>query len=44
MAQKRKLENYDDDYDFDTESLSSFGSDEDFIKFYISCIFLVFSI
>ncbi|GFV70641.1 hypothetical protein TNCV_3842221 [Trichonephila clavipes] len=31
MAQKRKLDNYDDDFDFDTESLSSFESDEDFV-------------
>lgn len=31
MAQKRKLHNYDDDYDCDTESLSSFESDEDFV-------------
>ncbi|KFM74814.1 Copia protein, partial [Stegodyphus mimosarum] len=30
MAQKRKLDSYDDDYDCDTESLSSFESDEDF--------------
>ncbi|GFX07905.1 piggyBac transposable element-derived protein 4 [Trichonephila clavipes] len=29
MAQKRKLDYYDDD--FDTESLSSFESDEDFV-------------
>jgi hypothetical protein len=28
MTQKRKLDNYDDDYDCDTESLSSFESDE----------------
>ncbi|KFM57361.1 PiggyBac transposable element-derived protein 4, partial [Stegodyphus mimosarum] len=31
MAQKRKLDSYDDDYDCDTESLSSFESDEDFV-------------
>ncbi|GFS41024.1 hypothetical protein TNIN_67471 [Trichonephila inaurata madagascariensis] len=31
MAQKRKLDYYDDDFDFDTESLSSFESDEDFV-------------
>ncbi|GFV89633.1 hypothetical protein TNCV_1576061 [Trichonephila clavipes] len=31
MAQKRKLDYYDDDFDFDTESLSSFESDEDFL-------------
>ncbi|GFU26391.1 hypothetical protein TNCV_2507091 [Trichonephila clavipes] len=33
MAQKRKLDDYDDDFDFDTESLSlsSFESDEDFV-------------
>ncbi|GFY17777.1 piggyBac transposable element-derived protein 4 [Trichonephila clavipes] len=31
MAQKRKLDYYDDDTDFDTESLSSFESDEDFV-------------
>ncbi|GFQ90179.1 piggyBac transposable element-derived protein 4 [Trichonephila clavata] len=30
MAQKRKLHNYDV-YDCDTESLSSFESDEDFV-------------
>ncbi|GFW43966.1 piggyBac transposable element-derived protein 4 [Trichonephila clavipes] len=30
MAQKRKLDYYDDDFDFDTENLSSFESDEDF--------------
>ncbi|GFW80864.1 piggyBac transposable element-derived protein 4 [Trichonephila clavipes] len=30
MAQKRKLDYYDDDFDFDKESLSSFESDEDF--------------
>ncbi|GFV08279.1 hypothetical protein TNCV_327131 [Trichonephila clavipes] len=29
MAQKGKLDYYDDDFDFDTESLSSFESDED---------------
>ncbi|GFY67710.1 hypothetical protein TNIN_34841 [Trichonephila inaurata madagascariensis] len=32
MAQKRKLDYYDDDCDFDTESLSSFESDEDFVN------------
>ncbi|GFY56082.1 piggyBac transposable element-derived protein 4 [Trichonephila inaurata madagascariensis] len=31
MAQKRKLDYYDDDFDYDTESLSSFESDEDFV-------------
>ncbi|GFS88930.1 uncharacterized protein TNCV_5037871 [Trichonephila clavipes] len=31
MAQKRKLDYYDDDFDFDTEILSSFESDEDFM-------------
>ncbi|GFV10776.1 piggyBac transposable element-derived protein 4 [Trichonephila clavipes] len=31
MAQKGKLDYYDDDFDFDTESLSSFESDEDFV-------------
>ncbi|GFV21212.1 piggyBac transposable element-derived protein 4 [Trichonephila clavipes] len=31
MAQKRKLDYYDDDFDFDTESLSRFESDEDFV-------------
>ncbi|GFY39116.1 piggyBac transposable element-derived protein 4 [Trichonephila inaurata madagascariensis] len=31
MAQKRKLDYYDDDFDFDTESLSSFESDDDFV-------------
>ena len=31
MAQKRELDNYDDDYDCDTESLSSFEPDEDFV-------------
>ncbi|GFX76602.1 piggyBac transposable element-derived protein 4 [Trichonephila clavipes] len=31
MAQKRKLNYYDDYFDFDTESLSSFESDEDFV-------------
>ncbi|GFS54930.1 piggyBac transposable element-derived protein 4 [Trichonephila clavipes] len=31
MAQKRKLDYYDDDFDFDTESLSSFESDEAFV-------------
>ncbi|GFQ94673.1 hypothetical protein TNCT_187951 [Trichonephila clavata] len=31
MAQKRKLHNYDDVYDCDTESLSSFESVEDFV-------------
>ncbi|GFR06477.1 piggyBac transposable element-derived protein 4 [Trichonephila clavata] len=31
MAQKRKLHNYDDVYNCDTESLSSFESDEDFV-------------
>ncbi|GFY39413.1 piggyBac transposable element-derived protein 4, partial [Trichonephila inaurata madagascariensis] len=31
MAQKRKLDYYNDDFDFDTESLSSFESDEDFV-------------
>ncbi|GFX22288.1 piggyBac transposable element-derived protein 4 [Trichonephila clavipes] len=31
MAQKRTLDYYDDDFDFDTESLSSFESDEDFV-------------
>ncbi|GFU69888.1 piggyBac transposable element-derived protein 4 [Trichonephila clavipes] len=30
MAQKRKLDYYEDDFDFDTESLS-FESDEDFV-------------
>ncbi|GFT73445.1 piggyBac transposable element-derived protein 4 [Trichonephila clavipes] len=31
MAQKRKLDYDDDDFGFDTESLSSFESDEDFV-------------
>ncbi|GFW67829.1 piggyBac transposable element-derived protein 4 [Trichonephila clavipes] len=31
MIQKRKLDYYDDDFDFDTKSLSSFESDEDFV-------------
>ncbi|GFY23032.1 piggyBac transposable element-derived protein 4 [Trichonephila clavipes] len=31
MTQKRKLDYYDDDFDFDTESLSCFESDEDFV-------------
>ncbi|GFV85650.1 piggyBac transposable element-derived protein 4 [Trichonephila clavipes] len=31
MAQKRKLDYYGDDFDFDTESLSSVESDEDFV-------------
>ncbi|GFT29425.1 piggyBac transposable element-derived protein 4 [Trichonephila clavipes] len=31
MAQKRKLDYYYDDFDFDTESLLSFESDEDFV-------------
>ncbi|GFU80506.1 piggyBac transposable element-derived protein 4 [Trichonephila clavipes] len=31
MAQKRKLDYYDDNFGFDTESLSSFESDEDFV-------------
>ncbi|GFY69690.1 piggyBac transposable element-derived protein 4 [Trichonephila inaurata madagascariensis] len=36
MAQKRKLNYYDDDFDFDTESLSSFESDEDFVHSVLS--------
>ena len=31
MAEKRMLHNYDDDYDCDSECLSSFESDEDFV-------------
>ncbi|GFS32577.1 hypothetical protein TNIN_356861 [Trichonephila inaurata madagascariensis] len=31
MAQKRKVDYYDDNFDSDTESLSSFESDEDFV-------------
>ncbi|GFY76541.1 hypothetical protein TNIN_251761 [Trichonephila inaurata madagascariensis] len=31
MAQKRKLDYYDDCFEFDTESLSSFESDEDLV-------------
>ncbi|GFS47542.1 piggyBac transposable element-derived protein 4 [Trichonephila inaurata madagascariensis] len=31
MAQKRKLDIYDDDYDCDRENISSFESDEDFV-------------
>ncbi|GFY57995.1 piggyBac transposable element-derived protein 4 [Trichonephila inaurata madagascariensis] len=31
MAQKRKLDYYDNDFDFDAESLSSFESDENFV-------------
>ncbi|GFY74462.1 piggyBac transposable element-derived protein 4 [Trichonephila inaurata madagascariensis] len=36
MAQKRKLDYFDDDFDFDTESLSSFESDEDFVHSILS--------
>ncbi|GFW83368.1 hypothetical protein TNCV_2544661 [Trichonephila clavipes] len=34
MAQKQELDNYDDDYDCDTERLSSFESVEDFVNTY----------